>query len=58
MEFTKALIKGKLIKRYKRFFTDIKLDKGINPLQLILGNHMHVPHQPPLISKKIKVIVK
>ena len=29
MEFTKALIKGKLIKRYKRFFADIKLDKGI-----------------------------
>ena len=27
MEFTKALIKGKLIKRYKRFFVDIKLDK-------------------------------
>jgi len=29
MEFTKALIKGKLIKRYKRFFTDIKIDKEI-----------------------------
>ena len=29
MEFTKSLIKGKLIKRYKRFFTDIKLDKNI-----------------------------
>ena len=27
MEFTKSLIKGKLIKRYKRFFTDVKLDK-------------------------------
>ena len=27
MEFTKALIKGKLVKRYKRFFIDIKLDK-------------------------------
>ena len=27
MEFTKSLIKGKLIKRYKRFFTDIKLSK-------------------------------
>ena len=26
MEFTKSLIKGKLIKRYKRFFADIKLD--------------------------------
>ena len=29
MEFTKSLIKGKLIKRYKRFFVDIKLDKEI-----------------------------
>ena len=27
MEFTKSLIKGKLIKRYKRFFVDIKIDK-------------------------------
>jgi sugar fermentation stimulation protein A len=29
MEFTKALIKGKLIKRYKRFFTDVKIGKMI-----------------------------
>ncbi len=29
MEFTKSLIKGKLIKRYKRFFTDIKLNKEV-----------------------------
>ena len=29
MEFTKALIKGKLIKRYKRFFTDVKIGKEI-----------------------------
>jgi sugar fermentation stimulation protein A len=27
MKFTKSLIKGKLIKRYKRFFVDVKLDK-------------------------------
>jgi len=29
MEFSKVLIKGKFIKRYKRFFADIKLDKEI-----------------------------
>ena len=29
MEFTKSLIKGKLIKRYKRFFTDVMVDKEI-----------------------------
>ena len=27
MEFTKSLIKGKLIKRYKRFFVDAKINK-------------------------------
>jgi sugar fermentation stimulation protein A len=29
MEFTKSLIKGKLVKRYKRFFVDVKLSKEI-----------------------------
>ena len=29
MEFTKSLIKGKLIKRYKRFFVDVKINKKI-----------------------------
>tara|TARA_B110000967_G_C18829223_1_gene533110 strand:+ start:54 stop:536 length:483 start_codon:yes stop_codon:yes gene_type:complete len=38
--------------------TYVKLKQGSNTLQLILGNHMHVPHQSPLISKKIKVTVR
>ena len=29
VEFTKALIKGKLIKRYKRFFAEVKLNKEV-----------------------------
>ena len=29
MKFTKSLIKGKLIKRYKRFFVDVKINKEI-----------------------------
>ncbi len=29
MQFTKSLIKGKLIKRYKRFFIDVKINKQI-----------------------------
>ena len=29
MKFTKALIKGKLLKRYKRFFVDVKVNKDI-----------------------------
>ena len=29
MKFTKSLIKGKLIRRYKRFFADVKINKKI-----------------------------
>ena len=29
MKFTKSLIKGKLVRRYKRFFADIQLDKEV-----------------------------
>ncbi len=29
MEFTKTLVKGKLIRRYKRFFTEVKTSKDI-----------------------------
>ena len=35
----------------------IKLDKGEHTLQLILGDHMHIPHEPPIISKKIRIKV-
>ncbi|MDC3039627.1 DNA/RNA nuclease SfsA [Candidatus Pelagibacter sp.] len=29
MEFTKSLLKGKLVKRYKRFFADVEINKEI-----------------------------
>ena len=35
----------------------IELDKGEHTLQLILGDHMHVPHESPIISKKIRIKV-
>ena len=35
----------------------IELDKGEHTLQLILGDHLHVPHEPPIISKKIRIKV-
>ena len=38
--------------------TEVELQKGINTLQLILGDYMHKPHPSPLISKKIKIFVK
>lgn len=36
----------------------ITLPKGQHTLQLILGNHLHIPHSPPVVSSKITVIVE
>lgn len=36
----------------------ITLPKGEHTLQLILGNHLHVPHQPPVTSEKITITVE
>ena len=38
--------------------TTINLPKGKHTLQLLLGNHIHVPHDNPLISERIEIIVK
>ncbi len=37
--------------------TVIELEPGQHSLQLILGDHMHVPHNPVVVSKKIKINV-
>ena len=37
--------------------TNLDIAEGEYQLQLILGNKYHIPHQPPLESKKIKVTV-
>lgn len=37
---------------------EIKLTPGKHTLQLVLGDAMHVPHDPPLLSKKITITVK
>ena len=36
----------------------IELPPGTHTLQLLFGDADHVPHQPPLYSKKITVIVR
>ena len=36
----------------------ITLPKGKHTLQLILGNHLHIPHNPAVVSEKITVIVE
>ena len=38
--------------------TTINLPKGKHTLQLLLGNHLHVPHDDTLISERIEIIVK
>lgn len=38
--------------------TEIELAPGTHTLQLILGNHAHVPHSTPVVSDKITITVK
>jgi len=38
--------------------TSITLEPGTHTLQLVLGNHLHVPHNPPVISEVITVTVE
>lgn len=38
--------------------TMIELPPGTHTLQLIMGDANHVPHNPPVYSKKIRVYVK
>ena len=33
----------------------LDLEPGLHTLQLLLGDGSHIPHQPPLISEKIKI---
>ena len=35
----------------------IELDPGEHSLQLLLGHWMHVPHETPVVSEKIKILV-
>ena len=36
----------------------LKLASGTHTLQLLLGNHAHVPHDPPVVSRRITVTVE
>jgi hypothetical protein len=38
--------------------TTIELDPGTHRLQLLLGNHLHVPHDPPVLSDIITITVE
>lgn len=36
----------------------LELPEGTHSLQLVLGDKLHIPHNPPVMSKKIMVTVK
>lgn len=36
----------------------LELEPGKHTLQLLLGNHSHIPHDPPVVSEKITIMVK
>lgn len=38
--------------------TTVTLPPGQHTLQLLLGNHLHVPHEPPVMSDKITITVE
>ena len=38
--------------------TTITLPPGKHTLQLVLGDSLHVPHDPPVVSKKITITVE
>lgn len=38
--------------------TVIELDPGRHTLQLVLGDHLHRPHDPPVVSGRITVTVE
>lgn len=38
--------------------TELELEPGEHTLQLLLGDHLHVPHEPPVMSEKITVTVE
>lgn len=38
--------------------TTLELPPGEHTLQLLMGDHLHVPHEPPVVSDKITITVK
>lgn len=38
--------------------TQVELPPGEHTLQLLLGNYLHIPHDPPVMSERITVTVE
>ena len=38
--------------------TELTLSPGSHTLQLLLGDHLHVPHDPPVVSARVTITVQ
>lgn len=38
--------------------TTVELEAGKHTLQLLLADHRHIPHDPPVVSERITIIVE
>ncbi len=38
--------------------TELSLEPGEHTLQLLLGDYLHIPHDPPLVSQRIAITVE
>ena len=38
--------------------TELTLEPGDHTLQLLLGDHLHIPHVPPVVSESINIVVE
>ena len=37
---------------------DVELTAGVHTLRLVLGDYLHIPHDPPVISEPITITVE
>ncbi len=38
--------------------TELSLEPGVHTLQLLLGDHLHIPHDPPVTSQQITITIE
>ena len=59
-DLSKPLPASDYVKHFGGGQTEVILDlpKGEHRLQLLLGDHHHVPHQPPVMSEMITIMVE
>lgn len=59
-DMTKPLPASEQVKHFGGGQTEIELTlaPGVHSLQLLLGNYAHIPHDPPVLSKKITITVE